>query len=189
MRGLLVDLHILKRGLKETPMTRLFPMALLTAWSLCSMSAQAAEPEEDFHLMNSESIGALKISMPATQVRKLIADQPSLGKTQEWAADGLFHQTWTYGALGLEIGMESDSRKSAQVIDRISVKAPSPLQTKRGIHVGSTEADVLKAYKADLSKDDSKPGEQVVAGSIYGGLIFGIKNGVVTDVFLGAAAE
>jgi hypothetical protein len=173
----------------ETLMTRLFPIALLAAFSLCSLYAHAAEPEEDFHVMNSESIGALKISMPAAQVSKLIADHPSLGRMEEWGADGNFHQKWTYGALGLEIGMASDSRKSAQTIDSISVKAPSLLQTQRGIHVGSSEADVLKAYKGDISKEDSKPGAQVVAGSIYGGLIFGIKNGVVTSIFLGAAAE
>jgi len=170
-------------------MTRLFAIALLAAWSLCNLSTQAAEPEEDFHVMNSESIGALKISMPAAQVRNLIADHPSLGKIEEWGADGKFHQKWTFGALGLEIGMESDSRKSEQTIDSISVKAPSLLQTKRGVHVGSPEADVLKAYQGDISKEDSRPGQQVVAGSIYGGLMFEIKNGVVTDVFLGAAAE
>jgi hypothetical protein len=170
-------------------MTRLIPVALLAVLSLCNLSAQAAEPGEDFHVQNSESIGALKFSMPAAEVKSLIADRPSLGKMQEWAADGEFHQTWTYGALGLEIGMESDSRKSAQTIDRISVKAPSLFETKRGIHVGSAEADVLKAYQGDINKEDSKPGETVVAGSIYGGLIFGIKNGVVTDIFLGAAAE
>jgi hypothetical protein len=160
----------------------------LAAFSLPSSTSLAADAEEDFHVMVSESIGALKISMPAARVKTLIAGRPALGAMEEWGADGKFHQTWKYAALGLEIGMTSDTKKSAQTVDSISVSGPS-LQTKQGIHVGSPEADVVKAYKQDINKDDRKPGEGVVVGSIYGGLMFGIKKGVVTNIFLGAMAE
>jgi hypothetical protein len=37
--------------------------------------------------------------------------------------------------------------------------------------------------------EDSQPGVQFVAGSIYGGLIFTINQGRVEKIFLGAAAE
>jgi hypothetical protein len=170
-------------------MTRSLPVTALAALLLCGLSVHSQSGDEDFHLMNSESIGALRISMPAAQVKNLIAGDATRSKIVEWDADGKFHQTWTYSALGLEIGMESDSRGSVQTIERISVKAPSQLQTKLGIHVGSPETDVLKIYHSDISTDESKIGEEIVAGSIYGGLMFEIKQGLVTHILLGAVAE
>jgi hypothetical protein len=148
-----------------------------------------AADDVDFHVMTNEAIGELKIDTPATLLKALIPDAPKVGAKQVSEADGLVHQTWKYTGLGLEIDMTSKNKKAAQSIAGITVKPPSVLQTRRGIHIGSREADVLKAYKGDISKEESQPGQTVVAGTVYGGVIFSIENGVVKEIFLGAAAE
>ncbi len=55
--------------------------------------------------------------------------------------------------------------------------------------MGSAEKAVNKAYAKEQEKEQSVPGESFVAGSVYGGIIFTLKAGVVTDIFIGAAAE
>jgi hypothetical protein len=47
----------------------------------------------------------------------------------------------------------------------------------------------MKAYKRDYNKEESTPGSSFVAGSTYGGISFEIKNGKVSQIFLGAASE
>ena len=51
------------------------------------------------------------------------------------------------------------------------------------------EEEVMKAYKSQWNREDSKHFGGVVAGSIYGGVMFNFKNGKVSRIFLGAAAE
>jgi hypothetical protein len=88
--------------------------------------------------------------------------------------------------------MTSESGGGPKEIDRVIVRSPSTLRTKRGIHIGSTEQDVIKAYGGCQDEDGrihTKRGEQFVAGSIYGGIAFSFRNGRVSEILLGAAAE
>ena len=55
--------------------------------------------------------------------------------------------------------------------------------------VGSTEAEVIKAYRRHYNKEDSTAGSLVVAGPIYGGVTFEITKGKVSQIFIGASAE
>ena len=63
------------------------------------------------------------------------------------------------------------------------------LATARGIKIGSTEAAVKKAYAKERDKEQTKAGESFTAGSIYDGVIFTFKDGKVSQIFIGAAAE
>ena len=81
------------------------------------------------------------------------------------------------------------------------------LATARGIKIGSTRAEVGKAYRDVEEKapgdGPAKPGDpepepvpleegeekNFVAGTIYGGMIFSFKKGKVVEIFLGAGAE
>jgi hypothetical protein len=47
----------------------------------------------------------------------------------------------------------------------------------------------MKAYIREYQKEESETGKTFVAGSIYGGVIFGFKKGKVTQIFIGSAAE
>jgi len=166
-----------------------FSTALLAAIAICIAPACQADDTDDFHVMKNEAVGALKIDMPALQVKAQIAEMPTMGPKRLWGADGMMHQMWKYPKLGLEIDMTSENKNAAQTISAITVKAPSILQTRHGIHVGSRESEVMKAYKGEISKEESKPGQTIVAGSLYGGVVITIEKGVVSTIFLGAAAE
>ena len=48
---------------------------------------------------------------------------------------------------------------------------------------------MLKAYAAEINREESDLPETVVVGSIYGGVVFTMKNGKVVSIFIGAAAE
>ncbi len=78
---------------------------------------------------------------------------------------------------------------SKQVADRISIKTPCDYKTQRGIQIGSRDIEVQLAYKNEINPHGSNSESTIVAGTIYGGVIFGIKDGIVKSIFVGAAAE
>lgn len=144
---------------------------------------------DEFALLKSERIGSLRIELPETAVLKIIPCSLKRGPETLWGADGLYHQKWDYAACGISLDMVSEKKGGRKTIASIKAVAPSTLRTGKGIGIGSSEQDVMKAYQNTINMDDSVPGKTVVAGSIYGGLIFSLKNGRVTSLFLGAAAE
>jgi hypothetical protein len=85
--------------------------------------------------------------------------------------------------------MVSEKRSGTKSVESISLTAPCTMATKRGIRIGSTEQTVRKAYKKDWNREDSICAGEFVGGSIYGGIIFQFKDGKVSRIFLGAAAE
>ena len=64
---------------------------------------------------------------------------------------------------------------------------PCEYKTKQGIGIGSSVKEVQAAYPNQLNPavNDTK----LVAGTVYGGIIFGLDGGVVSSIFIGAAAE
>jgi hypothetical protein len=160
---------------------------LLGALLLVGLPSHAQDDE--FHILRTESIGGLKIGMSAEKVRATIHSKLSLGPNVEWGADGMFHQSWKYSAIGLEVGMVAHTKGAAQTIDRITAVAPCTFATGRGIKIGSPEAQVKQAYKGDIHPESTQNKQVLIAGSVYGGMIFNLQNGAVSHIFLGAAAE
>jgi hypothetical protein len=151
-------------------------------------------PEKDFlklgiALMDSESLGQLKLGLSASDAASFLSETPVQGKVELWGADGLYHQEWIYPKQGITLGFSSEDKKTPGTIWSITVVHPCALKTKRGIRIGSSEAETLAAYQAEYNKEDSAPGESLVAGSIYGGLCFLIEGHRVSRIFIGAAAE
>ena len=73
-------------------------------------------------------------------------------------------------------------------MDRISIYAACELTTERGIGLNANIADVKQAYKKAIESTELED-DYLVAGSVYGGLIFKFKNDRVEEIFLGARAE
>ncbi len=142
-----------------------------------------------FSLMKEESLGKLTIALPADQVIQLIGNPQKKDSTIIWGADGLYHQSWYYPKQGITLNMVSDTEKELQTIFFIKLVSPSTLETKRGIKIGSSVDEVIRTYGKEQETETSVPGQSFVAGSIYGGLIFTFENGLVNEIFLGAAAE
>lgn len=147
-----------------------------------------AQPPDEIELV--DQIGEFDTGVAADQVVAKLGEPTKKGRIELEEATGNYLQTWTYPE-GLSITMAADKRKGPQRINSITIKAPSPLKTKKGLGIGATRADVLKHYgKVRAPENEPEDQDLFIAGSIYGGLFFTFdKQGKVTEIFLGAGAE
>jgi len=140
-------------------------------------------------MLKGESLGGLKLGLAAKAVLKQLGKPERQSEVQMQEADGTYVQQWEYPAQGLSLWMTSGEKKSgAKSIAAITASAGCKLATKAGCKIGSPESTVRKAYGVHESRDDITAG-QLIAGSIYGGIIFNFTKGKVSGIFLGAAAE
>jgi hypothetical protein len=160
----------------------------LAALVIIGLIGSAALAANEFPY-DKEQIGQLHLGIPEKAVKQIIPGQPTRGPEEKWGADGHYHQEWQYPAGGISLGMVSEKKGGLKSIESITITSPSTLQTQRGIGIGSTEAEVVKAYGSFQDAEDSKPGEILVAGSIFGGVMFHFRQGKVDQIFIGAAAE
>ncbi len=139
--------------------------------------------------VDREGFGKLALGQKAEMVTSILGKPESKAKDVMWEAIGEYVQEWRYPAQGLTLNMSSPKKGGAKTVWSISATKGCSLITARGLRVGSTEAEVRKAYGAVEEKESSVRGESFVAGSIYGGVIFHFEKGRVTEIFIGAAAE
>ena len=144
---------------------------------------------EETSWLDTEKIGEFSTGLSEKILKKKLACDFKRGKEELWGADGLYHQTWDCAAAGISFEMSSGRKGGSKIIDRITIKTPSKLKTKRGIQIGSSEQQVIKAYNDVKDVQVTVPKESFVAGSVYGGLFFDFKNGKVSSIMLGAGAE
>jgi hypothetical protein len=159
-------------------------VSMIIVGFMCS----AAFAADEFSL-EKEQIGKLHIGLSETEVRQIISGKPTRGAEKWWGADGQYHQEWQYPDGGITLGMVSKKKGGLKSLESLTITSPSILQTQRGIRIGSTEAEVVKAYGRIQNAEESKPGEFFVAGSIFGGVMFDFQQGKVSRIFIGAAAE
>lgn len=137
-------------------------------------------------LVRNESLGAVRIGSKSDDVVKALGEPESRSQTGVSEVDAKPHQQWTYAKQGVVLDMVTESER--QEVATITVSSPSTLKTKRGVGIGSPESSVTTAYAAEIDPS-SVDAQTIVAGTVYGGLIFGLENGRVTSIVLGAAAE
>jgi len=137
-----------------------------------------------------ETFGDIKIGQPHVKTIEAIGQPNKKSKLEEWAADGQMHTDWSYTSKGLVLNMSfaKGSTDTTGYIFSITADAPSTFKTRAGMGIGSTYAEVQEAYKRDIDAASTTK-DQITVGSIYGGIIFSFKDGKVSHIFLGAAAE
>lgn len=140
-------------------------------------------------LLEGESLGKITLGLKADKLAALIGKPGFKGKDTLWAATGEWVQEWHFKSAGLKLDMASESKGGPKTVASITATSPCKLATARGIRIGSSEAEVSKAYRDVRDSEQSVAGETFVAGSIYGGAIFTLKEGKVVEIFIGAAAE
>jgi hypothetical protein len=133
-------------------------------------------------------IGKLSLGLSQAEVYAILDCPVKRGEDQMWDADGLYHQEWEYSECGVILDMSSKKHNGVKKIESITITAPSKLTTTKGIGIGSSREKVIAAYRAAWNKKQSRE-DYFVAGSVYGGLMFGFQDGKVINIFLGAAAE
>jgi hypothetical protein len=139
--------------------------------------------------MRSESVGPVRLGMTESELLAVLGQPDEESEAQEWGSDGMKHSDWAYKALGLSVNMsDSANPESEFTVFSVSATAPCTEATQRGIKIGDKKDAVTVTYADAINPEDSSENE-VVVGSIFGGLIFYIENGAVSSIFIGAAAE
>lgn len=136
-----------------------------------------------------ESIdGWLEESVKQQVVIDKIGNPDKKGEDEYWGAIGTYVQNWEYPSLGINLEMESESQGGDKIVRSITIVQPCKFTTSQGISIGSDTKTVKEKYLKliDASNSDANI---IVVGSIYGGTIFTLKDGAVSKIFIGAAAE
>lgn len=138
-----------------------------------------------------ESLGKITEGQPAEDVVRIAGKPASKGKVREMAATGEWVQEWNYPALGIRLSMAASTRRGPMTVSQLWAKDGCKWATRRGIKIGDTIAAVRKAYgDVEYTAPDGKRSRELfIAGSLYGGVLFTLKDGKVTEIFIGASAE
>jgi hypothetical protein len=153
------------------------------------LSAEEARDEARMDkIYETESIGPLRPGMSDAEVVAAVGEPKERGEAYEEAATGDYVQTWRY-ADGLSVDLLGDSRRGPWHVGGISIAPPSKLKTARGVGLGTPREEAIRAYKDLLSEDVADNEENVVAGSLYGGLFMAFAGAGVDTIYLGRGAE
>ena len=140
-----------------------------------------------FELMKNESFGEIRLELGINRVLEILGEPEEKTKAELWGADGEYHQQWNYLNNGIELDIIGEP-DTALKVNMITISGHSELKTKRNIGIGSSFEDVKSAYKSEIDPNmiDIKT---IVAGTIFGGIIFNFENNKVNSIFIGAIAE
>jgi hypothetical protein len=128
--------------------------------------------------------------MTEKEVNRIVRSAPRKDKEVFEGATGGYVQMWKYPDRGIVLAMGSARKGGPKGVNSIEIVAPCELATSRGIRIGSAESEVVKAYGKYRDREGAtKKGVIFVAGSLYDGVIFDFRDGLVVRIFLGAAAE
>ena len=142
-----------------------------------------------FRLLSGEKLFVLEDAETEKEILKLLGKPEKKTKAEEWGADGLIHQKWLYGKMGIAVDFVREGTSGTGKADSVTLSAPSRKKTSRGIGIGSLQKEVLEAYGAEFNREESLLPDTIIAGSVFGGLVFTMKDGRVESIFIGAAAE
>jgi hypothetical protein len=135
-------------------------------------------------LLEHEAFGKLKPGMSSKDVVALLGQPSSKGKVDEEGATGDFVAEWEWKKAGVKIYVAGSSKKGPWVARNVNLVAPATLKTQKGIGIGSTLADVDKAYAAGHMP--AEPGEEsYTVGTHYDGMVFEFENGKVSSIYWG----
>ena len=150
--------------------------------------AEASGSNSD-KLMQLEKLGEFKIGSSAARILEILGNPQTKSKPVFSEADGLYRQSWYYPKQGITFDMVTENKAATPKIASIKLTLPSKLKTNRGIKIADSYDKVVGVYGQYEDRENSIRFKRLVAGSIYGGLIFSFQNGRVVEIFLGAAAE
>lgn len=142
---------------------------------------------EPLKLEQIQQLGPLRLGLKESEIKGLGKAKASSKPVVE-GATGLTVQTRTYPSQGLSITWSREKSVDPWRVERFSAASPNVWKTPQGIGLGSKAELVRSTYASLLDAESSGP-EQLVVGSIYGGVMFTLKQGRVVRIFVGAAAE
>jgi hypothetical protein len=133
-----------------------------------------------------ETFGGITFKLDPAGVAKLLGEPASKTPPAESEATGEWDTTWEYPAQGLTVIFGSTAEHGAYHVADLRAIAPCALKTSRGVGIGTSLDDVKRAYNTDITDGTV---DQVLVGSMYGGMQLSINDGKVADIFIGVGAE
>lgn len=130
-------------------------------------------------VLDKETIGGVALGDEAGKITTALGKPTKKGKVTTDEGVGATVQSWDYGSSLLTVA----NVDGKWIAFSIQVAAPTDWKTSKGIHIGSTKAEVEAVYDGE-ERDDG-----FLVGTVYGGELFTMKDGKVTEIFLGAMAE
>ena len=138
-------------------------------------------------LMHHESLGPLKLGLNIKDLLQILGHPSKESLPDVYQADGRKHKILSYNKDGVELNLVQ-GEDSIFSICNITIVYPCKFKTQNGIEIGSDYDNVMKAYQNYIDRKKVFD-DEIVAGSIYGGIVFKFKNRKIISVFIGAAAE
>ncbi len=164
--------------------TKLFPTVSLMALLLLFGAAPFASAQSPDDLLTKENLGGIKIGMTAKALSAILG-KVTIKKSPSKEENREGFETWDCPEKGLSIEMSSQEGNQGRTVSRFIAKKKCPFATAKGIKLGSTLAEVSKAYG---TLHENGP-NQFLAGNAADavGIFFTIKDGKVSEIFFGVA--
>ena len=153
------------------------------------------DPENINSVLDDEKIAGLGIGDSAKSAIAVFGVPAGVDEESSNEVDGGFTRQWTFsGGITLRIWTEkSEKNTDAQIekgsVEFITINSPSQAKTKYGIGIGATRAQVLRAYGTCIVDVEQNDTSNVLAGSVYGGILFSMRDDKVESIDVGAMAE
>ena len=148
------------------------------------LDAAAPDDADPTSILDTETIGGLKVGDEEKAIVAVLGAPKHRTKTEQEGATMEYVSDWKWP--NASISMVSETGKPPWKARLISIGKTSTLETTHHIHLGSTRAEVEKAYKRS-DEDDGKP-DQFLVGSVYGGLLFELEKDRVVTISMGPFA-
>ncbi|MHC1786328.1 MAG: hypothetical protein AB9880_04660 [Christensenellales bacterium] len=166
-------------------------MISLFPFSRC-FAASAATPllEEGFDL-STETFGPLRLGMTAGELTEILGEGRQDGEPALWAADGLEHWQIIYDQLHITAGIaRTPGEKETAAVYSLLALGPQEWKTARGAGIGDT-VTVFEGLYADAIDPlwDMTTHHSLLIGSLFGGILAGVEDGLVVSLYFGAMAE
>ena len=180
---------------EENVMRNIRRALLLTAGLLVMLSlglpALAVEPPRADFDLGTEAFGPLRIGLPAEELQWLLGDWKQLSEPALWAADGLEHWEAGYELLGITVGLAREPGDgTGAFVSSVLATGPREWKTARGAGIGDPVEIVVSLYADAIDPLwNSNPSREILIGSLYGGMLVSLENGLVVSLYLDAMAE
>jgi hypothetical protein len=166
----------------EAPVESTIVAIETVADSIAETVANAADGAEDEY-----AIDGLPLGLSGDELQSKIGSAPtSKSDLTLEGASGEYVTSWKFE--GVEAKLSATAQDLPVTLRALTITAPSALKTKEGLGIGASEAEVKSTYGPKVNTEESSP-DKIVVGSVFGGMIFTIDNGTVSEIFVGAAAE
>jgi hypothetical protein len=160
----------------------------------CTAESPLERGERIMGLLAKEGLGPLRLRQPEKEVLAALGEPRKRSPITHIEANGLDVQEWFYPKIGLVLRLASSAGPGGpKFVDVIYASGKCPYSTRRGIRIGSAQADVLKAYTG--TEEPQRPDlptpkvPRFVVGSVFGGIVFEFTREKVSAIVYGAYAE